>query len=1440
MSISRVFNDFKRKFIAGEVPPSFDCTAYLMNSNYEKIYDQIQYMRTMDDFYTMNPNALYYENGELSGNALASGSYIENSYYKITENTEEDQAATQLIIVDNSNIESYRNLLYKSEQEGPGKYKEYIEKYGQFFLVGNSNEFAKLVKVCKEQELEYFAVVLYDDIEFIDIIDSCFGSTREHPFRGLFDGNGYALCIRSIILNKRASGIFGYISENAIVKNFKILNAFVRDKALLIDDNVLTVTVNESTNLISLNSIKRGAGDVNIGILAGVNNGTIENVVMSAKVVYASMIRPDVYFVQNKSDQNGGTKMLISQDILEAKIDNNFTATSALSSYKNFCYPSPLCLNSEANLIPYVGYFNEGCFNSRTRDIDFSSTGTSNEFQPPLYRTYTSGGKLIDDYTSDFNYMGDIFTLYDSKHKDDHYRPADKFLFGSTDAETVNDVSKLHAMSFRLGPNNKAAFLIGGLVGKNNGDMTNVSTVNTLTFKENTVALIGGIAGRGARGKLKNVNARTSFFGSSGMYEDYLTIEDNTATEPEYSSTIRLTGIENPYYEGRLDAVDEQGMPITFNNVHYNLVNMDAVSSRLDARLHMQPYGYFYVNESTQPNNYSKFSGYTYDTLNVNIAPTTIKIPTISYRISDNPQELYLTDVTATVTDISITDGYYRVSASNSKVITDVIKYSAAEISSGVPTLILPVSSFNIATEEPHLTVTYSSDVMNGMFGSFTLPVSALSNPIELDETSRTKLSKQKFVQTSATMDVKLSPVYNIGGMFGEYVYSDGQSITDSTVFACVKNFQPEKHYNELYHYKNVNKVASFACNCIFDSANKSNENAYEFSRAASADTVLQNNLKCSAIQVTVDMDDIWHRNNTFSGMYCEDLENTGGDKIQYIHYLQCYNMISPALIGTNYCDQSHKEGKNYPVNLGILYEDQIFFKYGLNMGSDLPYDSEHELDTIGKVRKRISSLNGAGSGCYFHYPAQASAHDILNTSTNTSNENMWSYNTILTAAYSLSSVDAVATTAYVSKQLTAYPQHYGLYRGRASLHADTHTLPLDRNWHCSATFDENDYLTVSYNAPQIVVNSSATFFAPATAMIDTLDQMKPNLNPYYTYSYYSFEYGKSTIKPVPMSVKYLDNVCNDPNSYELYGTPDEISAAKYVMSSDNYQDFYITNSITLEIAEVHKLTANCLSGLTGIPEVEITTTASPVFEVNEKSRNSVIGRITFKPLTTQYSDFVIYNDNTSRYVDGVNALVNYKQNLVWVDQEGYIHINGAPIKNEDKFNNEVYVNNQYTGYAAVPGIVRALFRIEYNDANNVSHVEQFIIHIRIIESIPDTSVKLYYNELDESDKNVVSSNALIYSYVPNSAAIVNLLNNINRDSIVCTGLKADDLQYALIVDENQCPVMDIRLDSNGAENEGYNIQFNRVGKVTKSSSNPPTYGFTYSGGSLINISGAK
>lgn len=1436
MSISRVFNDFKRKFIAGEVPNAFNCSAYLMNSNYEKIYDQIQYMRSIDDFTTMNSNALYYNNGGLMGNALATANYVYNTYYKINENTEEDQEATNLIVVDNSNIDSYKHLLNKTGQEWPGKYKDYIAKYGQFFLIGNSNEFAKLVKVCKDQELEYFAVVLYDDIEFIDIVDSCFGSTQEHPFRGLFDGNGYALCIRSIILNKRASGIFGYIAENAVVKNFKILNAIVQDKALLIDDNTLTVTVNESTNLISLNSIKRGAGDVNIGILAGVNNGSIENVVMSANVVYDSKIRPDVYFVQNKTDQNGGNKLLISQDILDAKLENNFTGTTALSSYKNFCYPTPLCLNSEANLIPYVGYFNEGCFNSRVRDIDFTSTGQSTFcLQPPLYRTYTSAG-THDSHNTDFSYMGDIWTLYNTNHQGDHYKPADKVLFGSTNSETVASFETEHTMTFRLGPNNKAAFLIGGLVGANNGDLTNVSTVNMLMFRENIVALVGGIAGRGGRGKLTNVNARTSFFGSSGMYEDYLTVEDNTVTQKEYSGYIDLSTInQSVTYPGTFNQSDSEGVPINFKKVVYDFTNVQAGLSNIYAKMHLNPYGYLYVNESTDEGVFDTYSGYTYDTFGINytnLPVIPLKIPKIQFQSGTDSTWWTYSDQSVQVIDVSITEGYYRRGGRRNGIITDITEYSAAELHGNVPTVIIPVQPRDITNITPYMTVTFSAAWNNGIFGSFKVPLSAFSTDFQLIGNSTTNLAKEKFVQTSATMDVKLSPVYNIGGMFGEYIYSDGQSIDNSTVFVCVKDFQPEKHNDELYYYKNINKVASFACNCIFDSANKSNENAYKNSIAASANTVLQNKLECSAIKVTAYFNEIWHNNNTFNNMYCPDLQNEGGDTIQYIHYLQCYNMIAPSLITTQYCDQKHEKDEDFPVNLGILYEDQIFFKYGLNMGSEVPYGDSYALDDIDKVCAKISDLNGAGSGCYFNYPAQTSSHDILSNH-NLSNPQMWHYDTILKCAYNIP--NGSNTTAFVSKQLTAYPQHYGIYRGRASFHSTN-------DHHYYATFGESDYLKVVYSAPLLTYDTSAQLFAAANSMNAALDSMKPNETPYYTYTYSSTEVYNRKINPIPVAVKYMDNVCNDPSCYTLQGLPDELSAAKYVMSSDSYKDFYIANSIITEIADIHRLTATCLSGLPGTQRVVLTPSANPLFEVNEKSRNTVLGRITFKPIIHDYTNFHFEAGHTSRYVNGTDFQVNYRHHPVWIDSEGYVHCNATVIKYDDVIDLNTYTDGarSYVGQNVLPGIVRASFNAIYNDANGVEHTEHFTIHIQIMHSVPNTSVKLYYNDNSTLNSNVVSSNALIYSYVPNSAVIVDLLNDFRRDSVVCTGLRADDLQYALIVDENLCPVMDIRLDSNGAENEGYNIQFNRVGKVTKSSSNPPTYSFTYSGGSLINISGAK
>ena len=165
---------------------------------------------------------------------------------------------------------------------------------------------------------------------------SCFGTSKQHPFRGLFDGNGFSISIQTITLqNSYACGLFGYIAETGIVKNLKIYAQKTDLSQIKSVDNYnsIQINVNDSINLISLETIKNGCDDVCIGVLAGVNNGLIENVVVSADVLYNSKIRPDVYLVQNKANQtNGTTKLLVSQDIIDAGIVDDFANTTALSS----------------------------------------------------------------------------------------------------------------------------------------------------------------------------------------------------------------------------------------------------------------------------------------------------------------------------------------------------------------------------------------------------------------------------------------------------------------------------------------------------------------------------------------------------------------------------------------------------------------------------------------------------------------------------------------------------------------------------------------------------------------------------------------------------------------------------------------------------------------------------------------------------------------------------------------------------------------------------------------------------------------------------------------------------------------------------------------------------------------------------------------------------
>lgn len=120
-----------------------------------------------------------------------------------------------------------------------------------------------------------------------------FGTSREHPFRGVFDGNGYQVHVNSLYISQRVNGLFGYIAEEGIVRNLTLTHR-------LDSTGISPVEVN-SNQYVSLDTIKMGLGDVSFGLLAGVNCGLCENVAVSADLKFNGRLRPNVYFTHNKT-----------------------------------------------------------------------------------------------------------------------------------------------------------------------------------------------------------------------------------------------------------------------------------------------------------------------------------------------------------------------------------------------------------------------------------------------------------------------------------------------------------------------------------------------------------------------------------------------------------------------------------------------------------------------------------------------------------------------------------------------------------------------------------------------------------------------------------------------------------------------------------------------------------------------------------------------------------------------------------------------------------------------------------------------------------------------------------------------------------------------------------------------------------------------------------
>ena len=128
------------------------------------------------------------------------------------------------------------------------------------YLISDAEQF---LKIGEEENLDkYFKLI--DDISFAGKQYSPIG-TEKNPFEGTLDGNGHIIdTVRYNGNNVEYAGLFGYLGQNAIVKNLTITNSY-------------------------FNASARDAEKVYVGSIAGFSAGLIYNCHASKTFVYMSL-----------------------------------------------------------------------------------------------------------------------------------------------------------------------------------------------------------------------------------------------------------------------------------------------------------------------------------------------------------------------------------------------------------------------------------------------------------------------------------------------------------------------------------------------------------------------------------------------------------------------------------------------------------------------------------------------------------------------------------------------------------------------------------------------------------------------------------------------------------------------------------------------------------------------------------------------------------------------------------------------------------------------------------------------------------------------------------------------------------------------------------------------------------------------------------------------
>lgn len=563
-----IFNDFKRRFLNGEVPAEDTWTFIPVSDDFKNTFEtgdyKLEQYRTLYDFKDVSDlsssNKITFDfidaptasngkgklkfvdvnnvNFKLRGTGLLEGKKVTHIWSKVID--DESFNVKPMYITEN-NYEDF--LGFYSNTVADNQYIDLYVKKGFYFIRS-------------KEELEWFAErsktnstiigVIGDNIE--GVIDKPIGPDDTNPFNGILDGNYFSLDI-TIQAKNSDNGIVGVLGPQGVIRNVKLIHT---DKNK--DKNSI-----ECELPISLKYIKQNGRDINCGLLVGRNYGYIENIDASElKTFNLYGFVPSVYSVTNKSD-----KYYWYEDL-------NFVRSKYDDQNENYYFCNSFCINSPGNICPYVGYFAEGKFaddaaavcldtnspnftgstitsrNSyfmnlhvQTGDFkafDISADSNGFEYNPLglyLYNDKTNNNILTATFISDSSlanadyyvksplYYGLDFKGYwttrnigpqvgEGINASKSIICYNANLIKDVWKENVSSISEpsyeMTRCSMRMHPQARAAYNIGTIIGANYGTAIKIDVSAVVKNTSNFVGFIGGLAGKQSEGYIDLVN----------------------------------------------------------------------------------------------------------------------------------------------------------------------------------------------------------------------------------------------------------------------------------------------------------------------------------------------------------------------------------------------------------------------------------------------------------------------------------------------------------------------------------------------------------------------------------------------------------------------------------------------------------------------------------------------------------------------------------------------------------------------------------------------------------------------------------------------------------------------------------------------------------------------------------------------------------------------